>query len=81
MIEHLPDYALGTGDLQQPGIRQRSKRARDRRQAAADWPLGYDSQTGVITLGRIQVSVAEACEQAKLLQFEIWQSCRAVQPR
>lgn len=75
MIEHFSEYARGTGNLQQPGVKS-AKRQRDREAAARDWPLGYDPATDAIHLGRHLIPVALATEQAKLLHHAIWQAVR-----
>ena len=72
MIEHFAEYALGKGNRQPDGSLRRADRQTDRVAVAHDWPLSYDRPTDRITLGPIEVEVAVACEQAKLLVQAIW---------
>lgn len=75
VIEHFREYATGTGDLQAPGHSRRNRPV-NREAAARAWPLGYDPRTDLIQLGRFEIGLTAAQEQAKLLHLAIWTAVR-----
>jgi hypothetical protein len=73
VLEHFDQYAAGAGNMQTGG---RNKLPQPEK-AAADWPFGYDPQTDQIRVGRYLVDVGTACEQTRLMAFDVARAVRA----